>query len=75
MQYLARNTGDSTRAVEESDLRDILHISHAPYVDYLVTDRYFATTIATALARRFPNTVILRNISELCNRLSGSQAK
>ena len=69
LTYLTTNTGASTRALQESDLRDIFHLSYAPYVDYLVTDRYFARTIAPSLSARFPNNRILRNLSELCDAL------
>ena len=71
LTYLTTNTGASTRALQESDLRDIFHLSYAPYVDYL-TDRHFARTIAPSLSTRFPNNTILRNLSELCGALGVS---
>ncbi len=73
MHYLRSNTGPSTRKLQESDMRDIVHLTHAPYVDYLLTDRYFAATIAHSLSGRFPQAVILRNASELCDRLYGAR--
>ncbi len=72
LNYLRTNTGSSTRALDESDLRDLFHISYAPYVDYLVTDRYFARTIAPCLSGRFPKNVVLRNVGELCAALGVS---
>jgi hypothetical protein len=67
IEYLRANIGTSDRTLQESDLRDILHFRHAPYVNYLVTDRYFAS-LGRALGQRF-STVILRNIRELVSRI------
>jgi hypothetical protein len=72
MYYLRSNTGASTRKLQESDMRDILHLSHAPYVHYLVTDRYFAAASAKSFSGRYPQTLILRNTGELCDRLLAS---
>jgi hypothetical protein len=62
-EYLRSNKGDSKRTLFASDLRDILHFRYLPYVDILVTDRYFAS-IGRPLEKRFKGRVV-RNVVKL----------
>ncbi len=68
-QYILDNVGSGSRKVLGSDVRDILHMRCLPYVDFIVTDRYFAE-----LARRVKGygTKILRNVHELVKALKQS---
>lgn len=62
-EYVLRNVTAGHRTVKGSDLRDILHLTCMPYVNFLVTDRYFSD-LASGIARRF-STTVLRNVDEL----------
>jgi hypothetical protein len=68
-QYTLDSVGSGRRKILESDIRDILHMRCLPYVDFLVTDRYFAE-----LARRVREykTIVLRNVRELVTALEQS---
>jgi hypothetical protein len=68
-EYLKDNMRSGKREVLESDIRDIIHFRGLPYVDYFVTDRYFAE-IARRIKDRYQTTV-LRNVGQLVMALSG----
>jgi hypothetical protein len=65
-QYTLDSVGSENRKILGSDVRDIIHMRCLPYVDFVVTDRYFAE-----LARRISGyrTVVLRSVHELVNAL------
>lgn len=65
-EYTLDSVGSENRKILGSDVRDIIHMRYLPYVDFVVTDRYFAE-----LARRVKGyrTAILRNVRELVNAL------
>lgn len=65
-EYTLDSVGSRRRKILGSDVRDIIHMRCLPYLDFVVTDRYFAE-----LARRVRGykTTILRNVHELVNAL------
>ncbi len=65
--YLAHHKGRPPRTPSESDLRDLLHLAYAPYVDLYVADR-FSAEVARAVSRSF-QVCVLRSLSELREEL------
>ena len=68
-EYLQKNKGsvEHSRNPNESDLRDLHHIINLPYVDFYITDKFFAN-IAKKCADSF-NTTVVRNVEQLKDRV------
>lgn len=68
-QYTLDSVGSAKRNILASDIRDIIHMRCLPYVDFIVTDRYFAE-----LTRRVSGykTIVFRNVQELVTALDQS---
>lgn len=68
-EYLQKNKGsfEHGRCPNESDLRDLHHIINLPYVDFYITDKFFAN-IAKKCADSF-NTTVVRNVEQLKEKM------
>jgi hypothetical protein len=66
-EYLKRHKG--TRNPTRNDYMDIHHMRYLPYVDYFITDRFFAE-VAKGISGIF-NTKVVRNLDELKTDLEG----
>lgn len=65
VEYLKKHKGnlEQGRPPSESDLRDLFHASHIPYVDYYLTDRFFSAV--DQKGGKLYSTQILKSLTQL----------
>ena len=65
LEYLKKHKGDliQGKPPSESDLRDLFHATHIPYVDFYLTDRFFSTV--DQKGGKLYSTQVLRSLSQL----------
>lgn len=65
VEYLKKHKGnlEHGRSPSESELRDLFHAVHIPYVDFFLTDRFFSTV--DRKGGELYNTKVLKGLSQL----------